>query len=82
MHQKYRLHFEREKVLFQEKLLAQYKHSMATMQQEVAAERAEVARLKSLEQVRLKKLGEKTKEVDRKLRDHQTLIDRQRLRAE
>jgi len=33
----------------------------------VAAEKAEVARLKSLEQVRLKKLGEKSREIDKKL---------------
>jgi hypothetical protein len=37
--------------------------SFAHVKRELAAERSEVARLKSLEQVRLRKLGEKKREI-------------------
>jgi hypothetical protein len=82
LHQKYRIYFEREKLVFKEKLLSEYKQSMTTLQREVDAEKAEVARLKSLEQVRLKKLGEKSRQIDMKLRDHQNILERQKRKAE
>ncbi len=55
---------------------------MSTLQKEVAAEKAEVARLKSLEQVRLKKLGEKSREIDKKLSYQQSLIEKQKFKIE
>jgi len=55
---------------------------MTTLQREVDVEKAEVARLKSLEQVRLKKLGEKSRQIDMKLRDQQNILERQKRKAE
>lgn len=43
--------------------MADFDVSFAHMKQELAAEKSEVARLKSLEQVRLRKLGEKKREI-------------------
>ena len=55
---------------------------MKQVKEELDKERAEVARLKSLEQVRLRKLGEKKKDMVERLKQEKRELDRERAKLE
>ena len=66
---RYKVNFEREKRQLEENAGQLLKAQMATMKQELDQKIAELARLKSLEQVRLRKFEEQKRELLQQIED-------------
>lgn len=80
--QKYKSLYSREQKELEIKLQKDFQGSVKAVREELDSERAEVARLKSLEQIRLRKLGEQKKDLFAKIKSEKLELDKQKQRME
>lgn len=73
---RHKLSFEKERTKLTEQLTAQFNHQLEQMKADLNAQMAEVARLKSLEQVRMRKWNEQKKEMIEQIQNEKRDVEK------